>query len=191
MDSFTLLLTAVGLSMDAFAVSISNALCYKNLSGKQAFANSLSFGIFQGVMPVIGFFAGRLLGDWITSIDHWLALVLLGFIGLKMLLESIRSLRKPDDCPPDRKFGLNTMLVQSVGTSIDALAVGISFAALSVNIWLAAGSIAVVTFFVCILGCKVGSKAGALLGDWAGIMGGLILIGIGVKIFIEHTLGIG
>lgn len=189
MDIVTLVLLALGLSMDAFAVSISNSMCYAGITGKWRFANSACFGIFQGLMPIIGFFAGRLLGGFITAVDHWLALILLGFIGGKMAIEGIKALRSPNSCPAAQTFGVKTMLMQALATSIDALAVGISLAALSVNIWAAAGLIALATFVICLLGALLGKGFGALLGDWAQILGGLLLVGIGLKIFIEHMLG--
>lgn len=186
MDTITLLLLAVGLAMDAFAVSISNAMCYKGLTTKQGLVNCVAFGFFQGVMPLLGFFAGRLFAGFITAVDHWVALVLLGFIGGKMFVEGIKALRTPESCPQGQQYSLRTMLVQALATSIDALAVGISFAALSVNIWLAAGVIALITLACCYVGTVLGRRFGSLLGDWAQIFGGLLLVAIGVKIFVEH-----
>ncbi|MDL2324227.1 manganese efflux pump MntP family protein [Ruminococcaceae bacterium OttesenSCG-928-A16] len=184
-----LFFTALALSMDAFAVSVSNSMCFTGLSKKQGLANSACFGLFQGIMPIIGFFAGQLLGNFIAQVDHWVALILLGFIGGKMLLEGIQALRKPESCPAKQNFTLKTMVVQAIATSIDALAVGISFAALSVNIWGAAGIIALTTFVCCLIGVFLGHKFGLLLGDWAQIFGGAILVGIGLKIFVEHMMG--
>lgn len=189
MEFFTLVFLALGLAMDAFAVSISNTMCYVGLTRRQALASSICFGAFQGAMPIIGFFAGRLFYKLISTIDHWIALVLLGIIGGKMLVEGIRALRKPESCPQGAKYNTKTMLLQGVATSIDALAVGISFAALSVNIWAAAGLIAVITLVLCIVGSELGRGFGALLGDWAQIFGGLILLVIGLKIFVEHMMG--
>ncbi|MDL2254153.1 manganese efflux pump MntP family protein [Ruminococcaceae bacterium OttesenSCG-928-I18] len=186
MQGITLVVLALGLAMDAFAVSVSNSMCFKNLSRRWAYTAALCFGLFQGIMPTIGFFAGRLLGRWIGAIDHWLALVLLGFIGGKMLFEGIRALRRPESCPASPVYGLRMMLVQALATSIDALAVGISFAALSVNILWAACLIAAITFACCAIGSELGRRFGALLGDWAQIFGGLLLVTIGLKIWIEH-----
>lgn len=183
-----LFLTALGLAMDAFAVSVSNSMCYRNLSFRQIVANSLTFGFFQALMPLAGFFAGRIFAGKIEAIDHWVALLLLCLIGGKMLFEGIRALKNEGQSCPAGLFGLRTLLTQAVATSIDALAVGVSFAALAVNIWLAVGLIGVVTFVFCIFGGLLGKKFGALLGDWAEILGGLILVGIGIKIFVEHLL---
>lgn len=186
MDAATLLLLAVGLSMDAFAVSISNAMGYAGLSKKQMLATSASFGLFQGIMPTIGFFGGTLLAGVIQGFDHWVALVLLGFIGGKMLVEGIWAIRKPEDAPEAARYTVKTMMVQSLATSIDALAVGVSFAALSVNIWLSVLVIACITFAISLIGGILGRRFGALLGDWAQILGGVILVGIGLRIFVEH-----
>lgn len=186
MTIFVLLLTALGLSMDAFAVSVSNAMCYPKMQRSQAIKASACFGLFQGIMPLLGFFAGRLIGDFMSRIDHWVALVLLGFIGGKMAWEGIQALRKPESCPNDAQYTGKTMLMQALATSIDALAVGISFAILDVNIVFAAALIALTTFVCCVVGSALGKRFGALLGDWAQIIGGLLLAGIGINIFIQH-----
>lgn len=187
MNIATLFMIAVGLSMDAFAVSVSNALCYKDITMRQVSINSLAFGVFQGVMPLLGYFAGRAFAGVIQSVDHWLALVLLGFIGGKMLLEGIRALYASEGCCTEpAAYTTRSLLIQAVATSIDALAVGISFAALAVNVWVAVALIAAVTFVCCMAGGRLGQSFGALLGDWAQILGGVILVGIGVKIFVEH-----
>ena len=115
--------------------------------------------------------------------------MLLEFIGGKMLLDAIKELREPAVCPVERTFTPRLMLAQAIATSIDALAVGVSFAALSVNIVAAAGFIAAVTFVCCLVGHALGRRFGALLGKWAEIGGGIILMGIGVKILVEHLLG--
>lgn len=186
MGVFTLFLIALGLSMDAFAVSISDGLCYPQAGRKQAFLTALVFGVFQAGMPMIGYFAGRTFAGAISSLDHWIALVLLGFIGGKMLIEAIRELREPESCPA-RKFSFQLLLMQGVATSIDALAVGVSFAVMDVNIFYAAGFIGVTTFLCSFVGFFLGRIFGGRWGQKAEILGGLILIGIGLKIFIEHT----
>lgn len=188
MDAFTLVLTALALSMDAFAVSVSNGMCYPKMSGGQRITAAAAFGIFQGIMPIAGFFGGVMLGGVIRSIDHWVALALLGAIGGKMAVEGIRSFRAQEKDANLPEYTFKTMLVQSFATSIDALAVGISFAAFSVNIWAASGIIAAITFTVCLAGALAGKLAGGFLGRWAQVLGGLVLVGIGVKIFLEHTV---
>lgn len=190
MSVLTLFLLAVGLSMDAFAVSLSNGMCYKDIGKKQAFYTALCFGAFQAGMPVIGYFAGRFFSHAISFLDHWIALVLLGFIGGSMIIESIKEGRGAQQCGAEKAFTLRVLLVQGVATSIDALAVGISLAVMQTNIVLSALFIGVVTFLCCMSGAALGKRFGALLGCRAKIFGGVILVGIGVKIFLEHTLGL-
>lgn len=189
METLTLFLIALGLSMDAFAVSVSNGLCFKNFRKSQAFISSLTFGIFQGLMPTIGFFAGTLFFDTISKLDHWISLILLGYIGFNMIIDAIRELKQKNTQKLEPKnYSIKTMLLQAVATSIDALAVGISFAALKISILTAASFICVITFVCCLIGSLIGKKFGHLLQEKAKIFGGIILIFIGLKIFIEHTL---
>lgn len=190
MEMFVLLLVAAGLAADAFAVSLSNGISYHPFGTKEAVAASFSFGFFQMVMPVIGYFAGRSFSWYIQSVDHWIALVLLGAIGGKMALDGIRELKSPNDAPHEsRPFSAKILILQSIATSIDALAIGIGFAVLQVHIFLAAGLIGVVTFVLCIIGSKIGLRFGALLGRYAQIAGGLLLVFIGLHIFMEHMHG--
>ena len=176
--------------MDAFAVSVSNSLCYRGIAMKQVTVNSLTFGVFQGMMPLLGYFAGRAFAGVIQSVDHWVALILLVLIGGKMVVEGVRALRVPESCGTEpAAYTGRTLFTQAVATSIDALAVGVSFAALSVNIWTAVAFIAAITFVCCLIGGRLGQSFGALLGDWAQVLGGVILVGIGLKIFIEHMMG--
>lgn len=149
-----------------------------------AAACGVCFGLFQGIMPTIGFALGKTFTRYITSIDHYIALILLSFIGGKMLIDCF----KKDNQEYETQFSLTSglLLVQGVATSIDALAVGVSFAALSVNIVSAAAFICGVTFVFSFAGVFIGKKFGTVLNSKAQIFGGLILIGIGVKIFIEH-----
>ncbi len=187
MGFIELLLIAAGLSMDAFAVSVTNGLCYKNVKLKWTLAMGLCFGLFQGAMPTIGYFLGSTFADYITALDHYVALTLLGFIGGKMLYDGVKS-KEEEVKRSDSSINLGILLVQGVATSIDALAVGVSFAMLpNVNIVTAAGFIALVTFVLSITAVFVGKKFGSLLNNKAQIIGGLILIAIGIKIFIEHT----
>ena len=184
-----LLLVAVGLSMDAFAVSIANGLSKKNVNIKWAFLIGLCFGLFQGIMPVIGFALGSAFTKYITSFDHIIALVLLSYIGGKMLYDCIKERKNKDDGEPacNSELTIGELLVQGVATSIDALAVGVSFAALDVNIVTSAAFICGVTFLFGCVGVCIGKRFGDKLSDKAQIVGGLILIAIGVKIFIEHA----
>lgn len=190
MGVLTLFLTALGLSMDAFAVCVSNGMCYKGYGGRQAFSSSLAFGLFQAGMPMIGYFAGRSFSDAISAFDHWIALVLLGFIGGKMLVDGVGELRNPGaGCAVRAEYTPRVLLVQAVGTSIDALAMGMGFAVMGVNIFVAASFIGAVTFVCSLLGCLLGRRFGLLLGARAQAAGGAILVLIGARIFCEHMFG--
>lgn len=190
MGTITLFLIALGLSMDAFAVSVSNGMCYRGFGKKQVIQTALAFGFFQGLMPMIGYFTGRTFSTAISSFDHWIAVILLGAIGGKMAIDGIRELRNPEACDATRSYSFKILLLQAIATSIDALAVGISFAVMQVNIVLAAGFIGVVTFVCCLFGSLLGHKFGSLLGQRAQVFGGVILVAIGLKIFFEHMLGL-
>lgn len=182
MDIFTLFTLAVGLSMDAFAVSICKGLATKKLSIKHMVIAGLWFGGFQGLMPTIGFFLGVQFKDKITAIDHWIAFILLGVIGLNMVRES---LDKEESCPVGG-MDAKTMFPLAVATSIDALAVGVTFAFLDVNIGMAAGFIGVITFICSAIGVKVGNIFGSKYKSKAELAGGVILILLGLKILLEH-----
>lgn len=184
MSLFEIILIGIGLSMDAACVSMSNGMCYK-AKLKNVLSIGLAFGLFQGIMPIIGYYAGSIFSDQISQYDHWLALILLSIIGGKMLYEAIWC-KNPDDdsCLPTLTFKL--LLVQAVATSIDALALGVSFAAMSVNIYLAATVIAVTTFVLSIISVFIGNKVGTRLNKKAEIFGGAILVLLGIKIFVEH-----
>lgn len=186
MQFYELLLIGIGLAMDAFAVSITNGLVYKNMTKKLMLMTCLCFGVFQGVMPTIGYFVGRGFSSYISAYDHYIALILLGFIGGKMLIDAIKE-RKEEIKQIDKSLTVPILLVQGVATSIDALAVGVSFAILpNVSITFSAGIIAIITFVMCLVAFVIGKRFGKLLNDKAQIFGGLILISIGLKIFIEH-----
>lgn len=183
MSLLEIILIGIGLSMDAFAVSITNGLTCTNLKRSQMLWIAICFGGFQGLMPVIGFFLGKAFETYITSFDHWIALVLLGYIGGKMIYDA---LSKHEE---EKAFELTakTLLIQGVATSIDALAVGVSFAALQdVKILPAAAIITGTTFAISLVGVAFGKKVGTKMGDRAQLVGGLILIAIGIKIFVEH-----
>ena len=179
-----LLLIAVGLSMDAFAVSVCKGLSVKKLKPRHALLVGLYFGGFQFLMPVLGWLLGYRFETLITSVDHWVAFVLLVLIGGNMIRESFSSEEELND-----DFGVKTMLLLAVATSIDALAVGITFAFLSVRILPAAGAIGVTTFLLSMAGITVGRVFGARWKSRAELAGGVILILIGLKILLEH-LGI-
>ena len=178
-----LLLIAVGLSMDAFAVSVCKGLSLKKLEPRHAVLVGLYFGGFQALMPVLGWALGYRFMRLIESVDHWIAFVLLTAIGVGM----IREAKKAEELDDDLSF--RTMLLLAVATSIDALAVGITFAFLSVRILPAAGLIGLTTFLLSALGVYIGHVFGLKYKAKAEIAGGVILIGIGIKILLEH-LGI-
>lgn len=186
MSFVELFLIAVGLSMDAFAVSIGNGTVIKDRK-KAAFA-ALMFGVFQGVMPLIGYFLGSAFAEFITSYAPIIALVVLGIIGGKMIVESIgeiRAKKRGEEAELLKEPGIAAIMIQAVATSIDALMVGVSFAAMSVDIVPAVLFIGVVTFVISLIGVFGGVKFGQLLGAKASLLGGLVLIGIGIKTFVE------
>ena len=184
-----MLLLAVGLSMDAFAVSVCKGLAMKRAPMKAQVTCGAWFGGFQGLMPLIGFLLGTMFADAIQSIDHWIAFGLLALIGINMLREAFS---KECDCccGENGDLSVKTMFVMAVATSIDALAVGISLAmAGNVNIWLAVALIGVVTFLLSGVGVRIGNIFGARFEKKAEATGGIILILLGLKILLEH-LGI-
>lgn len=190
MGSLMLIFTSLGLSMDACAVSISNGMCFCNIKKKQILSTAFAFGLFQALMPLIGYIIGSTFSDTITFLDHWIALILLGFIGGKMIVEALNELKYPEAClNVEKNLTLKTLLLQAIATSIDALAVGIGFAVIKVDIINAALSIGIITFINSIIGSNLGKKFGEMFKQKAEIMGGVILVLIGLKIFIEHTIG--
>ena len=185
-----LFLLGIGLAMDAFAVSVCKGLGMRRLNKKQALIIGLYFGGFQALMPLIGWLLGSQFQKYITSIDHWIAFILLGFIGGKMMIEAIREWNEEEtvdvmDAPLDHK----NMLVLAVATSIDALAVGITFAFLDTPIIEAITIIGITTMVISIIGVVVGNFFGSRYKSKAEFIGGLILILLGLKILLEH-LGI-
>lgn len=189
MGSVTLFFTSLGLSMDACAVSISNGMCYDNMQKKQILSTAAAFGFFQAFMPILGYFIGSAFSDYVSFLDHWIALILLGFIGCQMIIEAIRELKYSEACPDSCKnLSSKTLLLQAVATSIDAFAVGIGFAVMKVNIISASICIGTITFITSVIGSHLGKKFGRLFKQKAEILGGVILIAIGIKIFIEHTM---
>lgn len=182
MSAIELLILAVGLSMDAFAVAVCKGLALKKVKPAQMALVGLWFGGFQALMPVIGYFIGVQFSSYITAIDHWIAFVLLALIGGNMVKEALSK----DEEEADASLSVKKMLPLAVATSIDALAVGVSFAFLQVQIGLAAGFIGVVTFVLSAVGVKVGSLFGAKYKSRDELIGGVILILLGLKILLEH-----
>lgn len=184
MGIIELFILAVGLSMDAFAVSVCKGLAMKKAPAKAMVLCGAWFGGFQALMPLIGFFLGTLFIDAISAIDHWIAFALLALIGINMLREA---LSKDEEEQTDADLSVRTMFVMAVATSIDALAVGISLAMAGVgNIYLAVLLIGATTFALSAVGVKVGSVFGSKYEKKAEIVGGVILILLGVKILLEH-----
>lgn len=182
MNILDLLLIGVGLSMDAFAVSICKGLSVPKIKLKHAFLVGIWFGGFQALMPAIGFFLGSQFASLITSIDHWIAFILLAFIGGNMIRES----RSGEEEELNDSFSVRTMLALAVATSIDALAIGITFSFLNVNIILAIILIGCTTFVISIVGICIGNVFGAKYKASAELVGGIVLVFIGLKILLEH-----
>lgn len=189
MNIIEIVLLAVSLSMDAFAVALCKGLAIKKLNFKSCAIIGTWFGIFQGLMPLIGYLLGSTFADKITSIDHWIAFVLLAIIGANMIKESFGK----DEEKADASLGFKTMLVMAIATSIDALAVGVSFAFTDFNpdwfVYIAFVIIAVTTFTLSAIGVKIGNIFGTKYKSKAEFAGGLILILLGAKILIEGLIG--
>ncbi|NCC90594.1 MAG: manganese efflux pump [Spirochaetia bacterium] len=183
-----LLLVSVGLAMDAFAVSLCKGLRMRKINYSQAFVIALFFGFFQAAMPLLGWLLGMQFERYITAVDHWIAFILLSIIGSKMLYDS---LTEDPSCPVETvtRLDLRELLLLSIATSIDALAVGITLAFLKTDIFLSVSMIGVVTFLLCLAAVAIGNRFGNRLQSKAGILGGVVLILIGLKILLSH-LGI-
>lgn len=178
-----LIILAFGLAMDAFAVSICKGLAMKKTGVKECAIVGLWFGGFQAAMPLIGYFLGKAFEKYITSLDHWIAFILLGLIGAMMIKESFE--KEEDEA--DGSLSAKTMVVMAIATSIDALAVGISFGVLpDVNITAAVSLIGIITLALCMVGVKIGNVFGAKYKSKAEFAGGIILVLLGTKILIEH-----
>ena len=172
-----IVLIGIALSMDAFAVCVASSMVYTNMTWLRKLSMPIMFGLFQGIMPILGFFLGSLFALFIEKWSGPISLLILGISGINMIREG---LAKDEETEP-KKLTLWILLVQAVATSIDAFAVGVSFAANSANIWQSAPIIAVTTFVLSLIALFVGTKAGEKLGDKAEILGGIILIIIGIK----------
>jgi len=194
MNFIALIFTGFALSMDAFAVSITKGMTIKNLKKSTALKMALAFGVFQGGMPLLGWALGISFESYIKSIDHWIAFILLGFIGFNMIKgffddrkEGKESELEFSATADEHDLSNKEIIMLAVATSIDALAVGISFAFLNVSIIPAASIICIITFLVCVVGVFVGNKVGDIFNGYAELVGGVILILIGFNIFNEHT----
>ena len=193
MNFIALIFTAFALSMDAFAVSITKGITIKNLKKSTAVKMALAFGLFQGGMPLLGWILGFSFKDYIEAIDHWIAFIVLGFIGFNMIKGFFEE-RKEEKSELEISATTNEsdvsnkeIIMLAIATSIDALAVGISFAFLNVSIIPAASIICIITFLVCVVGVFVGNKVGDIFNGYAELVGGIILILKGFNIFNEHT----
>lgn len=184
MGLIELCILSIGLAMDAFAVSVCKGLSMKRMKWKNAIIIGAYFGYFQALMPALGYLLGYNFQDRIYNIDHWIAFILLGVIGINMIKEAIS---KENDVHNDSvKF--KEMIVLAIATSIDALAVGITFAFLNVNLILAISLIGIITFIISVLGVKVGNIFGDKYEKKAEFAGGIILIFLGIKILVEHLI---
>lgn len=189
MDHLTLLGIAVALAMDAFAVALGAGLSISLLTGRHLFRLGFHFGLFQALMPIIGWLAGLTVRSWIEDYDHWIAFALLSFVGGKMLYEAFH----PDDgdeqrAASDPTRGLSLVML-SIATSIDALAVGLSLAMLGVSVWFPSLVIGLVAGVMTVVGMLLGRRAGTLWGQRVEIFGGLVLCAIGLKILWQHLSG--
>lgn len=186
MDLLSILLIAVGLSPDCFAVALSSSIAIQRFSYFQLLRISFAFGFFQFLMPILGWLAGQTIIEIIAQYDHWVALVLLTAVGARMIWEATRSGDSRTQSTDVTKGVV--LLTLSVATSIDALAVGLSFAFLEIDIMAASITIGIVTFLITGIGFLLGRKVGSVIGKRAKLVGGVILIGIGLRIVLTHIL---
>ena len=185
LDTISIIFIALGLSADCFAVSLSGSVSMKSFTRFQVLRTAFTFGFFQALMPVLGWLLGQTVVDFISGFDHWIALLLLGFIGGKMIWESFQKKEEKQSLDITRGFLLVTL---AVATSIDALAVGLTFAFIEVNVTLAVLIIGITAFVATIVSFLIGRKLGKLAGRWAELIGGLILLAIGIRIVVTHML---
>lgn len=181
-----IILIALGLAMDAFSVSVCKGLGMKKINYGGAFVTALFFGIFQAVMPLIGWFLGSRFEEFISTYSHWIAFVLLGFIGGKMIFEVLKG-GDEDGKITEYRLDFKELTVLAVATSIDALAVGVIFNAQSTNIFVTVGIIGIITFIVCLIGVAVGNRFGSKYEKKAELTGGIVLILIGVKLLLDGS----
>lgn len=178
-----IILIAIGLGMDALSVSLCKGLSMKEMKWKNAIIIGLYFGIFQAVMPCIGYFVGTKFQSAIENWSHWIALVLLVLIGINMIREALFGDEEVND-----KIDFKTMIILAIATSIDALVVGVTFAILKSNIIIPVIIIGVITFIMSVVGVKIGNLFGNKMGRNAEVLGGIVLIIIGIKIVVEHYI---
>ena len=183
-DFLSIILISLGLSADCFAVAVSGSITMKTYTRFQVVRTALSFGLFQALMPVLGWLIGRTVVDLIAGFDHWIAFGLLTVVGARMLWSAFRN--NTDECIDITKGFL--LIILSIATSIDALAVGLTFAVLEINIVLASATIGSVAFIATAAGFLSGKKVGKSLGKRAEVIGGIVLIGIGIRILLSHLL---
>ncbi|MDD8048357.1 MAG: manganese efflux pump MntP family protein [Thomasclavelia sp.] len=181
MPIFEIIVLSFGLAMDATAVSICKGLKMKKIDYKYSLIIAFMFGLFQMVMPIIGYFLGSMFSGYIEAIDHWVAFILLGIIGANMIKEAYQS---EDECQ-DIVYDFKEIILLAIATSIDALAVGVTFAFLNVNIWIASSIIGVITFICSMVGVQIGNRFGIKYKSRAEVFGGVILIVLGLKILLE------
>jgi putative Mn2+ efflux pump MntP len=187
LDIFSIILLAIGLAMDCFAVSISKGVCARRFYAGYTFWMAFLFGFFQAVMPLIGYFAGIFFVEQIKTVDHWIALVLLGFIGVRMIIESLKKDDEKCETGEARKhFNWKTLLSLAIATSIDALAIGVVFISFADVIWRAVIIIGFTSFLFSVIGMAIGTSFGKRFHFNAELIGGIILVGIGLKIWAEH-----
>ena len=183
MSIIEIALIGVGLAMDAFAVSICKGLAMRRMNYKKAIIIAAFFGVFQALMPALGYVLGTTFANKIAAIDHWIAFILLALIGANMIKEALSS--DDDECQDD-SLRLGDLIMLSIATSIDALAVGITFAFFNVSLLLSVSMIGIITFIICVIGVKVGNVFGEKYKSKAELACGLILIVMGAKILIDH-----
>ena len=183
MSIIEIALIGVGLAMDAFAVSICKGLAMRRMNYKKAIIIAAFFGVFQALMPALGYVLGTTFANKIAAIDHWIAFILLALIGANMIKEALSS--DDDECQDD-SLRLGDLIMLSIATSIDALAVGITFSFFNVSLLLSVSMIGIITFIICVIGVKVGNVFGEKYKSKAELAGGLILIVMGAKILIDH-----
>ncbi|MBW7573974.1 manganese efflux pump MntP [Caproiciproducens faecalis] len=191
MDFISLVGIALGLAMDALAVSITNGATVRKVTPKFSLKLALSFGLFQAVMPMLGWLVGKAGESFISTVDHWVAFILLSYLGIRMMVESAKEPEERNAGQKQNDISFKTLMTLSVATSIDALATGIILpsavgARTGAAMALSVGIIGAVTFFLCLAGVYIGKNFGKLLTSKAELFGGVVLTGIGIKIFVEH-----